>query len=238
MAIAGRSSGRAASSGRTSLGIRWAPITKGHPWQNLAEGGVAVQRRRLDAYVVGCPEREAVYRQPAPCVQDSQCWGHWAHTRTEAQGRIFSRSPAVVLGQAHGRAGDPGRRQRPFRLRHRTRLVRACGHIRLHHFGLSGHQGRWGQPVDVLIDDDAVRVEQADRLLVSYPCVDDTGQRRITSIDARGRQQYRQFQRLQLALWTLDLIRFVWRMPPYQRRRWPRQSSFVRQISLFEPFAH
>jgi hypothetical protein len=92
--------------------------------------------------------------------------------------------------------------------------------------------------VDVLIDDDAVRVEQADRLLVSYPCVDDTGQRRITSIDARGRQQYRQFQRLQLALWTLDLIRFVWRMPPYQRRRWPRQGSFVRQISLFEPFAN
>jgi hypothetical protein len=199
MATVGRSSGPGASSGRTSLGIRWAPITKGHPWQNLAEGGVAVQRRRLDAYVVGCPEREAVYRQPAPCVQDSQCWGHWAHTRTEAQGR----------------AGDPGRRQRPFRLRHRTRLVRACGHIRLHHFGLSGHQGRWGQPVDVLIDDDAVRIEQADRLLVSSPCVYDTGPRRITSIDARGRQPYQQFQRLQLALWTLDLIRFVWRMPPY-----------------------
>jgi hypothetical protein len=92
--------------------------------------------------------------------------------------------------------------------------------------------------VDVLIYDDAVRVEQADRLLVSYPCVYATGRRRITSIDARGRQHYHQLQMLQLALWTLDLIRVVWRMPPYQRRRWPRQGSFVRQISLFEPCAH
>jgi transposase len=39
----------------THLDIRWSPITKGHPWQNLAEGGFAVQRRMLDAYVVGCP---------------------------------------------------------------------------------------------------------------------------------------------------------------------------------------
>jgi hypothetical protein len=29
----------------------------------------------------------------------------------------------------------------------------------------------WGQTVEVLIDDDAVRIEQAEHLLVSYPCV-------------------------------------------------------------------
>jgi hypothetical protein len=75
-------------------------------------------------------------------------------------------------------------------------IVRAYGYIRLHNFDLYVDQGLWGQPVDVLIYDDAVRVEQANRLLVSYPCVYDTGQRRITSIDARGRQQYRQFQML------------------------------------------
>jgi hypothetical protein len=92
--------------------------------------------------------------------------------------------------------------------------------------------------VDVLIYDDAVRVEQAEHLLVSYPCVYDTGRRRITSIDARGRQQYRQFQVLQLALLTLDLVRSVWRMPPYQRRRWPRQGPQAGQISLFEPVAN
>jgi hypothetical protein len=60
-------------------------------------------------------------------------------------------------------------------------------------------------------------------------------QRRITSIDARGRQQYRQCQVLQLALLTLDLIRSVWRMPPYRRRRWPRRGPQARQIRLFEP---
>jgi hypothetical protein len=35
------------------LAIQWAPISKGHPWQNLAESGFAVQRLILDAYLVG-----------------------------------------------------------------------------------------------------------------------------------------------------------------------------------------
>jgi transposase len=222
----------------THLGIRWAPITKGHPWQNLAEGGFAVQRRMLDAYVVGCPEREAVYRQHTQFVAEYQFWGHWAHKRTDAQGRIFYLAPEVVLGHAHGRAVELGRLQRIFRLRQRTRIVRAYGHIRLHNFGVYVDQSLWGRPVDVLIYDDAVRVEQAEHLLVSYPCVYDTGRRRITSIDARGRQQYHQFQVLQLALWALDLMRSVWRMPPYQRRRWPRQGPQARQMNLFEPFAN
>jgi len=109
-----------------------------------------------------------------------------------SEGRLFilvqnAPIPEVVLGHAHGRAVEPGRLQRTFRLRHRTRTVRAYGHTRLHNFGLSRGQGLWGQPVDVLIYDDAVRVEQAEHLLVSYLCVYDTGRRRITSIDAQGR---------------------------------------------------
>ena len=192
----------------------------------------------LDAYVVGCAQREHVYQQHARFVADYQFWGHWAHKRTDAQGRVFYVSPEIILGQAHGRTVEPARLQRVFRLRQRTRTVRQYGQIRLHNFGLYVDQGLWGQPVDVLIYDDAVRVEQADRLLVSYPCVYDAGQRRITSIDARGRQPYHQLQMLQLAFWTLDLIRFVWHMPPYQRRRWPHQRSLGHQIRLFEPFAH
>src|SRR5262249_51763314 len=52
------------------LGIRWDPIARGHPWQNLAEGGFAIQRRMLDGYVAGCTDRESVYRQHAHFVQD------------------------------------------------------------------------------------------------------------------------------------------------------------------------
>jgi hypothetical protein len=52
------------------LAIQWAPTTKGHPWQNLAESGFAVQRRMLDAYVVGCAQRERVYQQHAQFVAD------------------------------------------------------------------------------------------------------------------------------------------------------------------------
>lgn len=52
------------------LGIRWAPIKRGHPWQNLAEGGFSIQHPMLDAYVAGCTDRALVYRQHAPFVQD------------------------------------------------------------------------------------------------------------------------------------------------------------------------
>jgi transposase InsO family protein len=31
------------------LGIRWIPTARGHPWQHVAEGGFAMQRRLLDA---------------------------------------------------------------------------------------------------------------------------------------------------------------------------------------------
>ena len=43
------------------LGIGWTPIKRGHPWQNLAEGGFSIQRRMLDAYVAGCTDLEMVY---------------------------------------------------------------------------------------------------------------------------------------------------------------------------------
>jgi transposase InsO family protein len=220
------------------LAIQWAPITKGHPWQNLAESGFAVQRRMLDAYLIGCAQREHVYQQHARFVADYQFWGHWAHKRTDAQGRVFYVSPEVILGQAHGRAIEPARLQRVFRLRQRTRTVRQYGQIRLHNFGLYIDRGLWGQTVEVLIYDEALRIEQADHLLVSYPCVYDTVRRRIITIDGQGRQQYRQVQVVQLALVPVELMCSVWRMPLYQRGRWPRGRLHTLQASLFEHFAH
>jgi transposase InsO family protein len=103
------------------VGIHWSPIARGHPWQNLAEGGFAIQRRMLDAYVMGGTDRELVYRQHAQFVQDYQFWGHWAHKRTDAQGRIYYLSPEVILGNARGRAVEPARLRRVFRLRQLTR---------------------------------------------------------------------------------------------------------------------
>jgi hypothetical protein len=103
--------------------------------------------------------------------------------RRDAHGRIYYLSPEVMLGSAQGRLIDPSRLWRLFRLRQLTRLVRQPGHIRLHHFGLYVDPGLWGQTVEVLIYDEALRIEQAEHLLVSYPCVYDTRQRRITAVD-------------------------------------------------------
>ena len=164
------------------LAIRWAPITKGHPWQNLAEGGFSIQRRMVDAYVARCTDREAVYRQHAQFVQDYQFWGHWAHTRQDAHGRVYYVSPEVILTNATGRLIEAGRLRRVFRLRQLRRQVRQHGQIRLHNFGLYADQFLWGQTVVVLIYDEALRIEQADQLLVSYPCVHDTTRRRITTV--------------------------------------------------------
>jgi hypothetical protein len=75
--------------GLAQLGLQWTPMTKGHPWQNLAEGGFSIQRRMLDAYLTGCTPCETVYRQHRHFVHDYQFWDHWAHKRTDAHGRIY-----------------------------------------------------------------------------------------------------------------------------------------------------
>jgi hypothetical protein len=199
------------------LGIQWSPITRGHPWQNLAEGGFSIQRRMLDAYIVGCTERERVYHQHAQFVQDYQFWGHWAHKRRDTQGRGYDLSPEVMLGQATGQAIDPIHLRRVFRLRQLTRTVCQHGQIRLHNFGLYVERGLWGQTVEVVLHDDMVRIEQAAQQVVSYPCVYDTRRQRITEVDASGRQQYLQLPVVQLVLFTLALVRTVWCMPRYCR---------------------
>ena len=216
------------------LGNRWVPIARGHPWQGLAEGGFSIQRRMLDAYVAGCTDRELVYRQHGQFVRDYQFWRHWAHKRTDAQGRIYYLSPEVVLGNAWGRVVEPARLRRVFRLRQQTRQVRRHGPIRLHNFGLDIDQGLWGQTVEVLIYDEAVRIEQAEHLLVAYPCVYDTRQRQITAVDGPGRQQYRHVQMVQQMLWALELVRAVWRMPRYRRASSPRRVLQAMQVRLFE----
>jgi transposase len=216
------------------LGIRWSPIARGHPWQNLAEGGFGIQRRMLDAYVMGGTDRELVYRQHAQFVQDYQFWGHWAHKRTDAQGRIYYLSPEVILGNARGRTVEPARLRRVFRLRQLTRLVRPQGQIRLHNFGLYVDHGLSGQTVEVLMYDEAMRIEQAEHLLVSYPCVYDTRQRRITAVDETGRQHYRQARMIQLMLWALELARTVWRMPRYRRTSRLRRTLSAPQMDLFD----
>jgi hypothetical protein len=73
-----------------------------------------------------------------------------------------------------------------------------------------------------------------DHLLVSYPCVYDPRQRRITAVDAQGRQQYRQVQAIQLMLFTLGLVRSVWRMPLYRRRQRAQQVLAALQPNLFD----
>gem|GEM_PF-2361470 len=220
------------------LDIQWSPTTKGHPWQNRAESGFAIQRRMLDAYVVGCTEREQVYQRHAQFVQDYQFWGHWAHKRQDTQGRVSYLSPEVILGQAHGRALDPIRLRRALRLRQLTRQVRQYGQIRLHNFSLYIDQGLWGHTVEVWMYHDVVRIEQGEQVVVSYPCVYDPRQRRITAVDARGRQQYGQLPVLQLVLWALALGRTVWRMPRYHRTTPPRRVLLTLQMKLLPPFTN
>jgi len=219
------------------LDIQWAPTTKGHPWQNRAESGFAIQCRMLDAYVVGCTEREQVYHRHAQFVRDYQVWGHWAHKRTDAQGRIYYLAPEVMLGQARGRALDPMRLRRALRLRQLTRTVRQYGQIRLHNLGLYVDQGLWGHRVEIGVYDDVVRIEQGGQVVVSYPCVYDPRQRRITDVNARGRQQYCDIPTMQLVLFTLALVRTVWRMPRYHRIGEPRRVLLAPQISLWQRFA-
>jgi hypothetical protein len=143
-------------------------------------------------------------------------------------------SSEVSLGSAHGRMIDPSRLRRLFRLRQLARVVRPPGHIRLHHFGLDVDPGRWGQAVEVLLDDDAVRIEPADHRLVSYPCVDDPRQRRMTAVDGTGRQSDRQVQVMPWMCWALERVRTVWRLPRYRRASWLTRARPVSHMHLFD----
>lgn len=128
-----------------------------------------------------------------------------------------------MLGQAQGRGLDPMRRRRALRLRQLTRTVRQYGQIRLHDFGLYVAQGLWGYTVEICIYDD----------VVSYPCVYDPRQRRITDVNARGRQQDGDVPIMQLVLFTLTLVQTVWRLPRYRRIAEPQRRLFAPQISLW-----
>jgi hypothetical protein len=143
----------------------------------------------------------------------------------------------VILGQAKGRIVDATHLGYVFRLRHLQRLVRPHGQIHLHHFGLYVDQGLQGQKVEVLIYDDVLRIEREDLLIVSYPCVYDARQRRITAVEEKGRHQYRRFQILQLKLFTLGMVRWVWNLPRYQRSQGPRRGFRRFQLNLFERLA-
>ena len=85
--------------------------------------------------------------------------------------------------------------------------------------------------------DDVVRIEQGDQTVVSYPCVYDPRQRRIIATNARERQQYRHVSVMQLVLFTLALVRTVWRMSRYRRMAAPRRVLLAPQISLWQRFA-
>jgi hypothetical protein len=85
--------------------------------------------------------------------------------------------------------------------------------------------------------DDVVRIEQGEHVVVSSPCVYDPRQRRITDVDARGRQQYGDMPTMPLVLCTLALVRTVWHMPRYRRIAEPRRVLLAPQISLWQRFA-
>ena len=95
-------------------------------------------------------------------------------------------------------------------------------------------RGLSAQTVKVFIYDEAMRIEQAEHLLVSYPCVYDTRQRRITAVDGTGRQQYHRVQVVQLMLWALELVRTVWCMPAYRRAPRPRTALHAPQVGLLD----
>lgn len=91
--------------------------------------------------------------------------------------------------------------------------------------------------MEVLIYDETLRIEHNDQLVVSYPCTYDTKQRRIRSVNPEGRQQYRHFRAIQLVLFSLVIVRSVWRMPLYRWTRWPRRAVRSLQIGIFDRFA-
>jgi len=184
----------------------------------------------LDAYLTGCTPCETVYRQHAPFVHDDQVWGHWAHTRIDAQGRMYDLSPEVMLGNTRGRDVEPARLTRVFRLHHVTRTVRRQGQVRRYNFSVHVDRERWGHTVEVWIADDRLRIERAEHVLVTSPCDDDTRQRRITVIDGTQRRQYHRVPMVQSVVFAWEIARTVWRMPIDRRAPRPGRAGAANEL--------
>jgi hypothetical protein len=76
-------------------------------------------------------------------------------------------------------------------------------------------------------------MEQGEHVVVSSPCLSAPRQRRISDVQAHGRQQYCQIPVMQLVLWTLALAHTVWRLPRYRRIAAPRSVLLTQQITLW-----
>ena len=84
---------------------------------------------------------------------------------------------------------------------------------------------------------DMVRIEQTEKVVISYPCVYDPRQRRITELDASGRHQYVEVPVIQLVFFALALARTVWRMLLYRRMHKPRPARAGLHMRLWSEFA-
>ena len=74
-------------------------------------------------------------------------------------------------------------------------------------------------------------------MVVSYSCVYDPRQQRITELDASGRQQDVEVPVIQVVFFALALVRTVWRMPLYRRLHAPQQAWAELQMRLWAEFA-
>jgi hypothetical protein len=92
--------------------------------------------------------------------------------------------------------------------------------------------------IEVLIDDDRLRRERAEDVLVTYPCGYDTRKRRITGLDDAQRHQYHQVQVIQWMLCAWEIARTVWRMPFYRRAQGQRRALQARQMRLPSHFTN
>ena len=81
-----------------------------------------------------------------------------------------------------------------------------------------------------------MRIEHPEHVQVAYPCVYDARLRRLTKVDARGRQQWGQGPLIPLMLWALAVERTVWHMPRYHRTTPPRRGWLTLQISWLPHF--
>lgn len=149
---------------------------------NLAEAMFGVQRRLLDALVIGCTSVAQVEQAHGRFFVDYQEQGHWRHLRKDSRGRLYALAPVAVLGSAQGRAVSTPKLCEAFEGLRFERTLSETGHVRLQGWRFYVESGARRLKVEVIVYKDQLRVQHQQQLLARYACVADIPAERVLKV--------------------------------------------------------
>lgn len=190
------------------LGIYWHNIEKGKPWQNLMESHFSIECRLLDSYVKSCTELKDIQQRHGRFIDEYNRSGHWHHKAYTEDGRIYYKSPQLILGTAKGKTFTSQDLGKTFAFKHYQRVVSRKGQIRILGYILYVDEGLADETVDVYVYPDCLQIEHNKQVIVEYECNYDIQAKQLKTVKSDIVFWHLSMSR-QLFIFSIELYRIV-----------------------------